>query len=87
MSHSERRTSFSLFTLCHFRQIHIFSNKEEKIRIQNVLTESEEKYLQSVENVKAMDRTGILRRALELKFVGKESKRRWLYQVPENINK
>jgi hypothetical protein len=33
-----------------------------------VLTELEEKYVQSFGNVKAMDRTGILRRALELKF-------------------
>jgi hypothetical protein len=52
MFHSERRTSFSLFTLCHsvlickFSQIHVlFSDKEEKIGIQNMLTELEEKYL------------------------------------------
>lgn len=35
-----------------------------------MLTELEEKYLQSFGNVKAMERTWILRRALELKFKG-----------------
>lgn len=68
--HTERRTSFSLFTLCQselmckFRQIYVlFYNREEKIGIQNMLTD-----LRSFQNVEAMDRTGILRRALDLKF-------------------
>jgi hypothetical protein len=42
----------------------LFSKKEEN-RIQNALTELEEKYLQIRVNIKGMDRTRIQRRALE----------------------